>query len=304
MYQQSFLACRCLSVGISTFAKNGSRCMVVMNINQQQNKLSLNYYATKAENKESKKDKTNQMVLRKPRNFDYSGDLTSTEIFPSSDIVNKYKKISELDSLPDPIKKLCTLQYASRIEYKEHIINEMKDKIQRLFGDRAFREQSIAKLTLDIRSLIGHCLRNPQDKLNKSILVEKIQQRRKYLKFMRREDYERFEWLLEELQIQYIPVPRYHIPEGKRNKRKSAAKAEAYAVRQKKIDDLKAKLEEEKHEFLNYKDKVMSEMKRDIETYKLDKDFFQKQLYREDERRMSKQTIRNRLESASAQSKK
>ena len=49
-----------------------------------------------------------------------------------------------------------------------------------------------------------------QDKLNKARLVEKIQLRKKILKYLRRTDYQRFMWLLQELQIRYVLPPEYY----------------------------------------------------------------------------------------------
>ena len=39
----------------------------------------------------------------------------------------------------------------------------------------------------------------------KSMLVEKLQARKKHLKFLRLKDKERFEWLLKELKIKFVP---------------------------------------------------------------------------------------------------
>lgn len=49
-----------------------------------------------------------------------------------------------------------------------------------------------------------------QDKHAKSQLIEKIQGRKKLLKFLRKEDYQRFMWLLKELQIRYVLPPDYY----------------------------------------------------------------------------------------------
>ena len=48
-----------------------------------------------------------------------------------------------------------------------------------------------------------------QDKLAKSMLVERIQARKKYLKFLRLKDKEKFDWLLKELKIKFVPYRDY-----------------------------------------------------------------------------------------------
>ena len=48
----------------------------------------------------------------------------------------------------------------------------------------------------------------PKDKRRKVKLKELIELRKKWLKFLRKWDYRRFEWLLEKLDLVYKPPPR------------------------------------------------------------------------------------------------
>lgn len=66
---------------------------------------------------------------------------------------------------------------------------------------------SVAKQTVKIRSLQKHMMKFPKDKRSKVILKELIDKRKKFLKYLRRWDYKRFEWLLEKLDIVYRPPP-------------------------------------------------------------------------------------------------
>lgn len=48
---------------------------------------------------------------------------------------------------------------------------------------------------------------NPQNKKMKQKLKELIERRKKFLKFLRRYDYKRFEYMLEQMDIKYMPPP-------------------------------------------------------------------------------------------------
>ena len=48
----------------------------------------------------------------------------------------------------------------------------------------------------------------PRNKTAKVNLKELIDRRKKFLKYLRRWDYKRFEWLLEKLNLVYKPPPR------------------------------------------------------------------------------------------------
>ncbi|KAK6187937.1 hypothetical protein SNE40_005855 [Patella caerulea] len=223
-------------------------------------------------------------VKRKPLSFDYSGDLVTRSSLQESDILNRFKDVTELENAPEDVKRICSIGMASGVEIKKHRIEEMSNRLEQLFGKDCHREQMIGKLTVEIRSLIAHCLQFRSDKRSKSILVEKIQKRKKYMKFLRREDYERFEWLLDELKIKYIPPPAYYKFVSKRQKRKIEVKDAAYAVRQSKIDALKKKLEAEKEAFMQEKEEILAEIQKEAEKYELDPELFKQSLIREREK--------------------
>ena len=89
-----------------------------------------------------------------------------------------------------------------------------------------------------------------QDKVAKARLVRRIQARRKLLKILRRLDFEKFEWLLEELQIKYIPYdPQAYYRVGKRETQRLAAEKKTLEVYEQKMQDLKAELTEEHKKF-------------------------------------------------------
>lgn len=70
---------------------------------------------------------------------------------------------------------------------------------------------SVSMLTVKIRRLQDKmfiCKKNTQERVN---LQETIDRRNKLLRKLRKQDYKRFEWLIEELGILHRPYPEYDI---------------------------------------------------------------------------------------------
>ncbi|KAK7107127.1 small ribosomal subunit protein uS15m-like [Littorina saxatilis] len=217
---------------------------------------------------------------KKPLSFDYSGDLMTQAPLSPQDLHTNFRRVPQLDELSESVQKLCTIDFASGSEKKLHRKAEMKERILLLFGSEADREMQVAMLTVDIRNMIPHILGMKKDKLNKSMLVEKIQMRKKILKILRRTDYQRFLWLLQELHIRYVLHPLYYRRVTKKYRRKQEVWEAANSLRLKKIAALKDQLEAEKAEFLRYKEKALKQIEEDAKHYDLDLGTFEEELKR------------------------
>lgn len=217
---------------------------------------------------------------RKPLSFDYSGDLVTQKPLNHEDIHADFKEFPQLQNAPELVHKLFSIDFATGQERKIHRKEEMRERIIHLFGPSADHEMHVAMLTVDIRNMIQHCLVDRKDKLSKSRLVEKIQLRKKILKYLRRKDYQRFLWLLQELRIRYVLPPDYYRQITKKYRRKQQVWEEANNLRLKKIADLKAQLEAEREEFVRYKEEVLSRIEADAAKYNLDLQEFVKKLER------------------------
>lgn len=179
------------------------------------------------------------------------------------------------------VQRLCSVDFATGKEKLLHRKEEMQERIFQLFGPGADREIRVAKLTVEIRNLIPHVLSVRKDKRSKSVLVEKIQMRKKILKFLRREDYQRFMWLLRELRIRYVLPKDYQKRETRRYKRKQAVFKAADELRKKKIAELREQLEAEREEFMKYKEATLQQIEEDIAKYSLDRSEFEEKLKRQ-----------------------
>ncbi|KAL5009824.1 hypothetical protein ScPMuIL_012129 [Solemya velum] len=207
----------------------------------------------------------------KPLKFDYSGDLVEHQPLDLQKKLYKFSDIKELEDAPENVQRLCSLQYFDGKERMKHRQYEMKEQIESVCGPGRHWEKEVAKMTVVIRNMMPHCLQFRKDKRSKSQLIEKIAMRKKMLKYLRRDDYERFIWLLKELKIRYVPSPPYMGRVTRRAQRKRDARENAIELQNRKIADLMEKFEKEKVEFYKYKTETLKEIEEDIEKYSLDR---------------------------------
>lgn len=139
--------------------------------------------------------------------FEKSGDQGLDIHVKSSDFGKMYNELPELQNASDIVKKMFTLQFLPRKE----TINVRREKVLELVKrhrlDRKSPEAQIAIMTSDIHQLQQYLTENPKHTTVKVQLLETIAKRRKMLKFLRRWDYRRFEWILERLNLVYKPTP-------------------------------------------------------------------------------------------------
>lgn len=112
-------------------------------------------------------------------------------------------------------------------------------------------------MTATIRRFQEHMEKFPRDRTIKIILKEMIDKRKKYLKFLRRWDYRRFEWVLEKLDLVYKPPPaEFHWITRKESLQKLT---DLYCenLKQERLDALRKNLEAQMIPFLEEKIKKL-----------------------------------------------
>lgn len=119
----------------------------------------------------------------------------------------EYAQCSSLEAAPEDVKKVFSCAHKSRKSGVELVQKDFIDNIKRHELDETSREVNITRLTVKIRALQEHHRKFPLDKWAKVVLKEMIDKRNKYLRLLRTEDYKKFEWLLEELNIVFRPGP-------------------------------------------------------------------------------------------------
>ncbi|XP_014675769.1 PREDICTED: uncharacterized protein LOC106815776 [Priapulus caudatus] len=115
----------------------------------------------------------------------------------------EFKNNSLLADAPPVVKKLLSMEFGRKKDIWAERKEDLIARVQRHPDDFGSIEAQIAKETAWIRQLQDHMRQSLKDKVNKNRLDELIDHRRKLLKYLRRWDYTRFQWLLEQLDIKY-----------------------------------------------------------------------------------------------------
>lgn len=136
-----------------------------------------------------------------------SGDCSMLPPISSKELMKGFDKSKELETADATVRSLFELgnnpNYHTSDYYREQMIRE----VQRHPLDFGSMEAKLARMTATIRRYQQHMLEHPRDKKRKVILKEMIEKRKKFLKYLRRWDYRRFEWILEKLDLVYKPPP-------------------------------------------------------------------------------------------------
>lgn len=136
-----------------------------------------------------------------------SGDLQPMRPMAGTELLKDYQKSKELESADDSVKSLFSLEHNRRREMLENFKEEMVKRVQRHDLDYGSMEAKLGKMTAQIRSLQEVMEKFPRQSGAKVHLKELIDKRKRFLRYLRRWDYRRFEYILEKLDIVYKPYP-------------------------------------------------------------------------------------------------
>ncbi|XP_012530728.1 28S ribosomal protein S15, mitochondrial [Monomorium pharaonis] len=170
-----------------------------------------------------------------------------------SDLGKMYNELPELQNASDIVKRIFTLQFLPRKE----IINVRREKVlelvQRHRLDVKSPEARIAIMTSDIHQLQEYLTEYPKNTTVKVKLLETIAKRRKLLKFLRRWDYRRFEWILERLNLVYKPTPELPHQITRKESLRRLTEKHCDKIVQEKLNIYKRKLKELQKDFYTEK---------------------------------------------------
>ncbi|XP_069705268.1 small ribosomal subunit protein uS15m [Periplaneta americana] len=182
-----------------------------------------------------------------------SGDLTQ---FPSVDIKQlplEFQNSEELKTADELVKRVFSLEFSRKKKCAELVRNDVINSVKQHEFDTSSEESRIASMTAKIRYLQHVMEEFPRDKRCKVRLKELIDRRKKRLKFLRKWDYKRFEWLLEKLDLVYKPPPsHFHWITRKDSLRKLTDK-HCEDLKQERIAAYRASLEAQQVDFLREK---------------------------------------------------
>ncbi|XP_062603381.1 small ribosomal subunit protein uS15m-like [Saccostrea cucullata] len=271
----------CLCVANKAYINhNTCRQVKLLNHDAVLNTISVRY-ASYEEKKEKQKTHSQKMIemfdlptkkkkfeTRKP--FDYSGDVVEQTPLKDDEVLFIYRGLEDhFKDFPDNYKKVTTVEYADGQEKMAHRIWTMQEKFLNIckYGEK--NEMIIAKKTIQIRNLLKHCQKNKKDGISKVILQEQIQGRQKELKKLRKADYQRFIWLLKELELKYKPHPLYVDVNSRRAKMRQYLREEACRKIREKIQTVYERLDDEKEKFYAEKEKQLAEIRKDLLEYNI-----------------------------------
>ncbi|PSN34888.1 28S ribosomal protein S15 [Blattella germanica] len=180
-----------------------------------------------------------------------SGDLESLSV--QEQFAPEFLESKEFKTADDLVKRVFSLEFNPRKASMLVAKRDLKSRVKRHQIDTCSAESKIAEMTAGIRNMQQLMEEFPRDRRTKVKLKELIDRRKKYLKYMRRWDYKRFEWLLEKLNLVYRPPPsEFHWITRKDSLRKLTDK-HCEDLKTQRLAAYKASLEAQKIDFLREK---------------------------------------------------
>lgn len=209
-------------------------------------------------------------VRPKPVTFDdfkRTGDLGIEHGVQPTDYPKFYAQSKELEDANELVKRAFTLYYLPRKETVRARGEKIMGKVKRHQHDRGSPEVTIASLTNEIHQLKEIYEKNPTDKTMKVFLNEIISIRGKWLTHLRKWDYKRFEWVLEQLNLIYKPIPTVSKVSGRRDAMRILTDRYCEDYRQQQLDAYRRELDDRKPEFYERKARVLWEILQEEEKH-------------------------------------
>ncbi|KOX74605.1 28S ribosomal protein S15, mitochondrial [Melipona quadrifasciata] len=182
-----------------------------------------------------------------------SGDLGLNVSVKPTDMKVFYDKSKELQDADEIVKKMFTLEFQPRRETKNLEREKVIALVKRHICDRNSAEVRIAAMTTEIQYLQRHIAEQRKNVKLRVFLKELIDKRKKFLKYIRRWDYKRFEWLLERLNLIYIPQPKIPGRVSRKDALRQLTKNYCDNIIQQKLNIFKAQLKERQKVFFAQK---------------------------------------------------
>ncbi|KAL1491157.1 hypothetical protein ABEB36_011797 [Hypothenemus hampei] len=195
-----------------------------------------------------------------------SGDLSQMPSIDKSQYLLEFRRSKELETANDLVKKLFTLEFNPQKCTQKTYIKDQTDKVKSHQLDTESQEVRLARWTSQIRAWQEIMERFPRNKVLKVCLKELIEKRKKHLKLLRKEDYKKFEWLLEQLDVVFKPhPPKYHWITRKESLTKLTDKY-CENLKQDRLDALRMKFEDEQPAFLEEKIRTLEFIQKEQES--------------------------------------
>ncbi|KAB0798571.1 hypothetical protein PPYR_09564 [Photinus pyralis] len=182
-----------------------------------------------------------------------SGDLVPMPKLDKTQLQLEFRNSQELANANDLVKKLFSLEYAPRYKTTQLYLRQLIDSTKRHNQDEGSIEAKIARWTGAIRAMQDLVEKFPHNVRLRVKLKELIDKRKKQLKYLRRWDYKKFEWLIDSLNIVYKPQPLDFQSVTRKESLRKLTDKHCEDIRSDRLKTFRKQLEAEQPKFLQEK---------------------------------------------------
>ncbi|KAK5645701.1 hypothetical protein RI129_004165 [Pyrocoelia pectoralis] len=194
-----------------------------------------------------------------------SGDLVPMPEFDKTQFQLEFQKCKELASANDLVKRLFSLEYAPRHRTTQLYLRQLIDGTKRHNQDEGSIEAKIARWTGAIRAMQDLVKRFPHDVRLRVRIKELSDKRKKQLKYLRRWDYKKFEWLIDTLNIVYKPHPIDFRTVTRKESLRKLTNQHCDDIKNDRLKTYRLQLEAEQPDFLQEKIKALEFIRKEQE---------------------------------------
>ncbi|XP_055535769.1 28S ribosomal protein S15, mitochondrial [Wyeomyia smithii] len=198
-----------------------------------------------------------------------SGDLQPIRPFAGNEVLKDYKSSKELENSDDAVKNLFTIEHNRRREMLENFKEEMVKRVQRHDLDYGSIEAKLGLMTAQIRSLQEVMEKFPRQSRSKVYLKELIDKRKKFLRYLRRWDYRRFEYVLEKLDLVYKPCPSHFHWITRKDSLRKLTDIHCNEIKESRLQNYRLFLESQQLDFLENKLKNLEHIRKEQQECKV-----------------------------------
>jgi len=199
-----------------------------------------------------------------------SGDLQPLDKVDPNWLKWEFQPFSDIiDKLPEEHRKIFTVGFGKRRDGTKILLENALSKTRRHKYDNESMEFKVTWATWRIRNIQDIFMTVPTQQRSpylKRSVKELIEKRRKWLNKMRHEDYKRFEWIIEVLGVVFKNLPEKPTRIERKTSINVLVNLYCNELRDKKMLEYKALLEEEKVPFLKTKLETLMAIRADEES--------------------------------------
>jgi len=193
-----------------------------------------------------------------------SGDIGGLQHFGEVDLAQPPVQLEGSRSLEDvdaEVRRILSLEFGRKKDVIKKLRKSVGETVKRHPLDETSLEYRIAMLTITIRNFQRDLIeRFPyKNQPLKHDLTHKIALRRQLIESLREQDYKKYEWLLERLNLFYKPVPVYdHIEISRKASIERLTDMWCDELQKHRLNAFRRELEEEQPKFLRAKAEKLS----------------------------------------------